>query len=287
MPQASANHVTLEYDTFGDPAADPLLLVMGMGTQMTEWPEPFCRMIADAGFFVIRFDNRDCGLSTIVDAPVPDFEALESGDFSGVPYLLSDMAADAVGLLDALGIPAAHIVGGSMGGMISQQLAIDHPTRVRSLCLMFSTTGAHDLEQPPMEVLGLLLSPAATRDEAIDNTQKVLEMISSPAYPTPVAELRARIGAAYDRSYQPAGAARQLAAVIASPDRTAALGSVTVPAAVVHGDADRLLDLSHGQATAAALGVTPLIIPGAGHDLPDALFETYVEAIVENARRAG
>ncbi|WP_344660461.1 alpha/beta hydrolase [Catenulispora subtropica] len=287
MPKASTNGVELEYETFGDPAAEPLLLIMGLGTQMTAWPDPFCGMIADAGYHVIRFDNRDSGLSTMVDAPVPDFGQLLGGDLSGVPYRMSDLASDAAGLLDVLDIPAAHVVGASMGGMIGQQMAIDHPRRVRSLCSIMSTTGARDVGQPAPEVLMLVFAPAAkTREEAIDRGQKMFETIGSPAYPTPTEALRTRIGEAYDRSYAPAGTARQLACIIASPDRTAALGSVTVPAAVVHGEADKLVDVSGGYATAAALGVTPLIIAGAGHDLPEELWETYVGAIVENARRA-
>ncbi|NUP50511.1 MAG: alpha/beta hydrolase [Catenulispora sp.] len=288
MPQVSANGVQLEYQTFGTPGAEPLLLIMGLGTQMTAWPDPFCQAIADAGFHVVRFDNRDSGLSTIVDAPVPDFGALIGGDLSGVPYTMSDLADDVVGLLDALDLPAAHIVGASMGGMIGQQLAVDHPERVTSLCSMMSTTGSREVGQPSPEVLMLVFAPAATnREEAIDRGQKLFETVGSPAYPTPTEELRARIGEAYDRAYTPAGTARQLACIIAAPDRTAALGAVTVPAAVVHGDADKLVDVSGGYATAAALGVTPLIITGAGHDLPEALWETYVGAIVDNARRAG
>jgi pimeloyl-ACP methyl ester carboxylesterase len=288
MAQASANGVRLEYQTFGDPAAAPLVLIMGLGAQMTAWPEPLCQAVADAGFHVIRFDNRDCGLSTIMDAPVPDFSALLGGDLSGVPYTMSDLAADAAGLLDELGLPTAHIVGASMGGMIGQQLAIDHPERVRSLCSIMSTTGAPGVGLPSPEVLALVFAPAArNREEAIDRGQKLFETVGSPAYPTPTEDLRAQLGAAYDRSYTPAGTARQLACIIAAPDRTEALGSVTAPAAVVHGDADKLVDVSGGYATAAALGVTPLIISGAGHDLPEALWETYVEAIVENARRAG
>jgi pimeloyl-ACP methyl ester carboxylesterase len=255
---------------------------------MTAWPEPFCQAIADAGYHVVRFDNRDCGLSTILDAPVPSFGDLLGGDTSGVPYLMSDLADDVAGLLDALGIDSAHIVGASMGGMIAQQFAIDHPQRLRTLCSIMSTTGAHDVGQPAPEVIGLLLSPAATnRDEAVDSGQKMFETVGSPAYPAPTADLRALIGEAYDRAFTPEGSGRQLACIVASPDRTAGLAGVTVPAAVIHGDSDKLVDVSGGRATAAALGVTPLIIPGAGHDLPEELWKTYVEAIVANARRAG
>jgi pimeloyl-ACP methyl ester carboxylesterase len=287
MPKAPANGVALEYDTFGDPTAEPLVLIMGLGTQMTAWPDPFCQAVADAGYHVIRFDNRDCGLSTIVDAPVPSFADLLGGDTSGVPYLMPDLADDTAGLLDALGIGSAHIVGLSMGGMIAQQFAIDHPKRVRTLCSIMSTTGARDVGQPSPEVITLLLGPAATnRDEAIDRGQKTFEIVGSPAYPMPTEQLRALIAEAYDRSFTPEGTARQMACIVASPDRTAGLGGVRVPAAVIHGDSDKLVDVSGGRATAAALGVTPLIIPGAGHDLPEELWKTYVEAIVGNARQA-
>lgn len=286
MPKAPANGVELEYDTFGDPAAEPLLLIMGLGTQMTAWPEPFCQAIADEGFHVVRFDNRDCGLSTILDVPPPSFGDLLGGDTSGVPYLMSDLSGDVAGLLDALGYESAHIVGLSMGGMIAQQFAIDHPGRVRTLCSIMSTTGAPDVGQPAPEVITILLSPAATnRDEAIDRGQKMFETVGSPDYPTPTVELRARIGEAFDRSFTPAGSARQLACIVASPDRTAGLAAVSVPSAVVHGDSDKLVDVSGGRATAAALGIEPLIINGAGHDLPEKLWPTYVEAIVANARK--
>jgi len=286
MPKAPANGVELEYDTFGDPTDPPLVLIMGLGTQMTAWPEPFCQAIADAGYHVIRFDNRDCGLSTILDAPVPSLGALLTGDTSGVPYLMSDLADDVAGLLDALGIASAHIVGLSMGGMIAQQFVIDHPRRVRTLCSIMSTTGAPGVGQPAPEVVTLLLSPAATtREEAVDNGQKMFQTVGSPAYPMPAEELRALIGAAYDRSFAPEGSGRQLACIVASPDRTAGLAGVTVPAAVIHGDSDKLVDVSGGRATAAALGVEPLILAGAGHDLPEQLWKTYVGAIVGNARR--
>jgi pimeloyl-ACP methyl ester carboxylesterase len=289
MPQLTANGIDLEYDTFGDPADPPLLLVMGLGTQMTAWPEPFCEALAAAGFFVVRFDNRDIGLSTLVEADVqPDLGAILTGDHSSVAYLLTDLALDTVGLLDALGIESAHVVGISMGGMIAQQLVIDHPRRVRSLCSIMSTTGDRAVGQPAQETLPFLFAPpAANRAEAIDRGQKLYETIGSPGYPADTAELRQSIADAYDRSYRPAGTLRQLAAIIASPDRTPGLAATTVPAAVIHGDSDRLVDVSGGYATAAALPDTePLIIKGMGHDLPAALWPTLVDAIVANARRA-
>jgi pimeloyl-ACP methyl ester carboxylesterase len=262
---------------------------MGLGTQMTAWPEPFCEALAAAGFFVVRFDNRDIGLSTLVEADVqPDLGAILTGDHSSVAYLLTDLALDTVGLLDALGIESAHVVGISMGGMIAQQLVIDHPRRVRSLCSIMSTTGDRAVGQPAQETLPFLFAPpAANRAEAIDRGQKLYETIGSPGYPADTAELRQSIADAYDRSYRPAGTLRQLAAIIASPDRTPGLAATTVPAAVIHGDSDRLVDVSGGYATAAALPDTePLIIKGMGHDLPAALWPTLVDAIVANARRA-
>ena len=279
----------LEYDTFGDPADPALLLVMGLGTQLTAWPEPFCAALAAAGFHVVRFDNRDIGLSTLIETDIqPDLGAILSGDHSSVAYLLSDLALDTVGLLDALGIDAAHVVGASMGGMIAQQLVIDHPSRVRSLCSIMSTTGDRAVGQPAPETLSFLFAPPATdRAEAIDRGVQLFGVIGSPGYPTPLDELRQRVADAYDRSYRPAGTLRQLAAIIASPDRTAALAATAVPAAVIHGDSDRLVDVSGGRATAAALPATePLIVEGMGHDLPAALWPTLVEAIVANARRA-
>jgi len=289
MPQVSSNGIELEYDTFGDPAAPPLVLVMGLATQMTAWPEPFCESLAAHGFHVIRFDNRDIGLSTLVETEVlPDVGAIMSGDRSSAAYLLADMADDTAGLLDALDIPAAHVVGASMGGMIVQQLAIDHPDRVRSICSIMSTTGAPGVGGPSQEALPFLFAPPATsRDEVVDRDQKLFETIGSPAYPTDTQELRQRAGDFYDRSFRPAGVARQLAAILGSPDRTAGLATVTVPAAVIHGDADRLVDVSGGYATAAALPATePLIIEGMGHDLPVQLWSTLIDAIVANARRA-
>ena len=290
MPRATTDTVELEYDTFGDPAAEPLVLVMGLGTQMTAWPEPFCAALADNGFHVIRFDNRDIGLSSLIEAEArPDLGAILTGDPSSAAYLLADLAADTVGLLDALAIPAAHLVGASMGGMIVQQLAIDHPDRVLSLCSIMSTTGDRAVGQPAQEILPFLIAPPpANRQEAIDRGLEFLEAIGSPAYPTDPDELRRRIGEGYDRSHRPDGTFRQLAAILASPDRTAALASVTVPAAVIHGDSDRLGDVSGGHATAAALPHTePLIIEGMGHDLPVQVWGTIIDAIVANARRAG
>jgi pimeloyl-ACP methyl ester carboxylesterase len=222
---------------------------------MIAWDEELCERLVERGFFVIRYDNRDIGLSTkFDDGPQPDLTALLSGDGSSAPYLLADMADDAVGLLDALGIARAHIVGASMGGMIVQSIAIAHPERVLSVCSVMSTTGARDVGQPTPEAMGaLLVPPADSREQAIEQSVAGSRVISSTGYPFDEERVRERAGAAYDRSYNPAGMGRQLAAILASPDRTEALGHVELPTVVIHGDIDPLVTLSGGQATAAAI----------------------------------
>ncbi|GAA2507749.1 alpha/beta hydrolase [Streptomyces thermolineatus] len=290
MARARANGTELEYDTFGDPADPALLLVMGLGMQMTAWQESFCTALAGRGFFVVRHDNRDAGLSTAFDdAPPVDFSAVRPGDRSTVPYLLEDMAADSAGLLDALGVPAAHVVGASMGGMICQQLAVDHPSRVLSLCSIMSTTGDPSVGRADPKVASHVLfsAPAPDREAVIDWNVRTLELIGSPRYPVDEEVLRRMTADAFDRSYRPAGTARQLAAIMASPDRTGALGSVTVPTLVVHGEEDPLIHVSGGEATAAAVpGAELLLLPGMGHDLPVQLEETVADAIARNASRA-
>ncbi|GAA2435723.1 alpha/beta fold hydrolase [Streptomyces macrosporus] len=290
MPRALSNGMELEYDTFGDPDRPAMLLIMGLGAQMTVWRPEFCRALAERGFHVIRYDNRDCGLSTFLDdCPPPDIEAILAGDASTVPYRLADMARDAAGLLDALGVDAAHVVGASMGGMIAQQLVIDHPDRVLSLCSIMSTTGDHSIGTATSEALAVLTAPPArTREEAVERAVRSAAVIGSPAHPTPVEELRERAAAAYDRSHRPDGFARQYAAILASPDRTPRLRAVTVPTLVVHGADDPLIDRSGGEATAAAVpGAELMVIPGMGHDLPEPLWPEIVDAVTRNAARAG
>jgi pimeloyl-ACP methyl ester carboxylesterase len=291
MPRVEANGIELEYDTFGDPADPALLLIMGLGTQMTAWDPDFCAMLAARRRHVIRFDNRDIGLSTQFDRlPTPDLFAILAGDDGTTPYLMADLAADAAGLLDALGIARADIVGASMGGMIAQELAIKYPERVRSLCSMMSSTGDRSVGQPSPEALTALLSPpGADREQSVERGVAVLRVIGSKAHEYAVSDewRRERTGAAYDRAYRPEGAARQLAAIAASPDRTQALGSLTMPVLVIHGDQDRLIDVSGGRATAAAIpGAELIIYPGLGHDLPQALWPAFVEAIDRNAAKA-
>jgi pimeloyl-ACP methyl ester carboxylesterase len=290
MPRAEANGIELEYDAFGDPADPALLLIMGLGTQLTEWPPEFCRLLAGRGFHVVRYDNRDIGLSTQFDhLPTPDLLAIMTGDTSTAPYLLEDFAHDAAGLLDALGVDRAHIVGASMGGMIAQELVTRYPKRVLSLCSIMSTTGDRAVGQPSPAATAALLLPAATsRASAIERGVAMLKVISSPGYPPTEQWMRDRTGEAYDRAYRPAGGMRQLAALVASPDRTPALREVTVPTVVIHGEADQLVDVSGGKATAAAIpGAELVLYPGLGHDLPEALWTPMIDVIARNAARAG
>jgi pimeloyl-ACP methyl ester carboxylesterase len=284
--------MTISYETFGDPSDPALLLIMGLGAQLVDWPDEFCDLLVDRGFHVIRFDNRDIGLSTwLHDLPLPDLAEIFGGDFSTVPYLLSDMAADTAGLLKELGIQRAHVAGASMGGMIAQQLAIDSPDLVASLCSIMSTTGDRTVGHPTPEAAAALMRPAATnREDAIAGAVAGSKAIGSWAFGVfDIAEedLVGKAAAKYDRAFHPAGTARQYGAIVASPDRTAALGAVTVPTLVVHGEADPLIDVSGGRATAAAVpGATLLVIPGMGHDLPRATWPCIVDAIAANASRA-
>jgi pimeloyl-ACP methyl ester carboxylesterase len=283
-----SNGLELEYETFGA-ASDPvLLLVMGLGAQLTDWPLEFCQSLADQHFRVIRFDNRDAGLSTSLDAlGVPDLQALLTGTATA-PYLLADLAEDTVGLLDALGITKVHIVGASMGGMIVQQFAVDHPDRLLSLCSIMSTTGDRSVGQPTPEALSILgLPPAANRDEAIENGVRGNRIIRSTGFEIVEPDVRERIAANYDRSYRPLGSLRQTAAILVSPDRTAGLHDVTVPTVVIHGTADPLVDVSGGRATAAAVpGAELVLIPGMGHDLPRGAWAQVLGAIGDNAAKA-
>ncbi|MEV4318560.1 alpha/beta hydrolase [Actinocrispum sp. NPDC049592] len=261
----------LEFETFGDSRDPALVLIMGLGAQLIDWQVEFCEGLVAEGFHVVRFDNRDVGLS----------------DGSEAPYVLADMAADTVGLLDRLGIERAHVVGVSMGGMIAQQLVIDHPGRVLSLCSIMSTTGDRSVGRGTPEALAALTRPAATsREQFIEGAVRAAGITGSPGFETPVAELEERAARKYDRAYRPEGTQRQLQAVLASPDRTEGLRNVTVPALVIHGEDDPLVGVSGGRATAEAIpGAELMVIPGMGHDLPRALWPHVIEAITANARR--
>jgi pimeloyl-ACP methyl ester carboxylesterase len=288
MTSRPANGITIEYDTFGDPSAPPVLLIMGLGAQMTLWDPRFCQLIADRGFYVIRFDNRDIGLSTwFDDTGITDLSAVISGTVDA-PYSLSDMAADAAGLLDALGISSAHIVGASMGGMIAQTFAIEFPTKTRTLTSIMSTTGDPAVGQASAEALAALIGPAPTsRDEAVESRVRLSKVIGSPGFPEDESQLREYAASAFDRSFHPSGQVRQVAAVLSQPDRTQALQLVAIPTLVIHGADDPLVDVSGGKATADAVPDAKLkIVPGMGHDLPSALYEEIVDSLVENFDRA-
>jgi pimeloyl-ACP methyl ester carboxylesterase len=289
VPDVRSNGLDLRYETLGDPADPALLLIMGLGAQLIDWPDDFCDLLAARGFHVIRFDNRDSGLSTILDdLGTPDVAAIMGGDPSTAPYRLTDLAADTAGLLKELGVARAHVAGASMGGMIAQQLTIDHPDMVASLCSIMSTTGARDVGHSSPEALAVLTRPRPTgRDAIIADTVAGARVIASPAYPPTDEELTRRAAAKYDRSFRPAGTQRQFAAILASPDRTPGLRETEVPTLVIHGEADPLIQVSGGRATAAAVpGADLLVLPGMGHDLPRELWPRIVDAIVANTARA-
>lgn len=289
MPRAQANGIEIEYETFGDPANPAILLIMGLGIQLLGWHEVFCNMLVERGYFVIRYDNRDVGLSSkIEDGPQPDVMRLLAGDYSSASYTLDDMADDAAGLLDAIGVEEAHLVGVSMGGMIAQTLAIRHPERVLSLTSIMSTTGDQAVGQPRQDVIMALITPAPEGREAfIDYQANLFRLIGSPEYPMPDDQLRDIIGRSYDRMNYPPGFLRQLAGVMASGDRTTALANVDVPTLVIHGEADPLIQADGGEATAKAIPGAKLVkIAGMGHDFPPQLWPRFVDEIVANAERA-
>ncbi|GIE97157.1 alpha/beta fold hydrolase [Paractinoplanes rishiriensis] len=286
MPHLHANGIDLCYETAGNPSDPALLLIMGLGAQLVDWPDGFVEELAGRGFHVIRYDNRDAGRSSLLDdLGVPNVPAILGGDPATVPYLLSDLAADAAGLLGALGVERAHVVGASMGGMIAQQFAIDHPDLTASLCSIMSTTGDRAVGRATPEAAAVLMRPAApSREEAIAGGVAASRVIGSPGYPAPQQELERKHAAKFDRGYRPQGTMRQYAAILASPERTEGLRGVKVPTLVIHGADDPLITVSGGEATAAAVaGAELLIIPGMGHDLPRELWPQLAGAIAGNA----
>lgn len=284
-----ANGIEIAYQEIGDPDGEPLLLIMGLATQMLAWDEAFCAMLAERGFRVVRFDNRDIGGSTKIEsAGLPKRTDMLLGRRRTAPYLLRDMAADTTGLMDHLGIESAHLVGASMGGMIAQTVAIRRPQRVRSLVSMMSSTGNRWIGLPAWKAFGTLFArPGAGRDAAVEHTVKVFRTIGSPGYPMDEERIRALSAASYDRSHSRAGVARQLHAVTASGDRTAALEKLRLPATVLHGGSDPLIRPVAGRATARAIRDSRLrIFEGMGHDLPRELWPEFADEIAATAARA-
>ena len=277
------------FETFGDPADPALLLVMGLGTQMLGWHEDFCTDLAGRGFHVIRYDNRDIGRSTILSgAPVPNLGQIIRRDKRAAAYSLAEMAADGVGLLDHLGIDRAHVVGVSMGGMIAQTIAARRPERVLSLTSIMSSTGSRWRGQPALRTYRQFLRPVSTdRATYIAQTAALFDIIGSPGFERDDDDLRSLLGAMYDRGHDAGSVTRQLAAILASGDRTAELRRITAPTLVIHGTADKLVALSGGRATARAIpGARLLKVEGMGHDLPRGAWPQIIDAIVENTRRA-
>jgi len=295
MAQLQANGIGIEYDTFGSPDAEPVLLIMGLGTQMTAWTAGFCESLAQRGHYVIRFDNRDIGLSTKLDhLPVPGHLGfLASLLFRRpvkAPYSLADMAKDAAGVLDALRVPAAHVVGASMGGMIGQLMAYHHPERVRTLTSMMSTSGERGLPRARRDVTRQVFMsrpPANDREALIRHLVRTRKLIASPCYPRSDEEWREVVVAALERSFYPPGFGRQLAAIIADRSRASRLRQIRVPTLVVHGKDDPLVPVEHGVDTARHIpGARLEIIDGMGHDLPPPLDDTLTSLIAGHARSA-
>ena len=286
---AAANGIELVYQEMGDPDGEPLLLVMGLATQMVAWDPEFCGLLVERGFRVIRFDNRDIGRSTkIAAAGMPSRFDMLSGRRSTAPYLLSDMARDTVGLMDHLGIESAHLVGASMGGMIAQATTIEHASRVRSMVSIMSTTGSRLVGPPTLRAMRVLVGGAPrNRAATVERAVRTFRAIGSPGFPFEEDYVRKLAGVSYDRGHEPAGVARQLHAIMASGDRTRALRDVRVPTAVIHGRSDPLVRPTGGRATARAVpGARLRMIEGMGHDFPRALWPSFAEEIATNAARA-
>ena len=279
--------ITLCYETFGDPTDPPLLLVMGLGMQMIAWRDDLCADLAGRGLHVVRFDNRDAGRSTSVSGRPPGLRQLATRRFPGDQYTLEDMVDDTAGLLRELGLAPAHVVGASLGGMIAQSLAARQPDSVRTLTSIMSTTGNRFKGQPALGMYRhLLAQPPKEREAFIDHVARIFAKIGSPGFPTDEAEVRERAARSFDRGTNPAGTARQLAAILKSGDRTRELRRISAPTLIVHGSADRLVAPSGGRATAAAIpGAELMTVEGMGHDLPRAVWPRIFGAIAERARR--
>ena len=288
MPRVKANGIEIEYETFGDPAAPALLLITGLGAQMISWDDTFCVQLAGRGFQVIRFDNRDSGLSTILDeAGYPDIAGAFSGNAQPA-YQLDDLADDAAGLLDALGIGAAHIVGASMGGFIAQLVAINHPDRVLSLTsIMSGPSGTDEVPPKPEGAAVLIAAPPATREERIEQAMSFRRVLLGSRDPFDEVYERERAARAVDRAYYPPGVGRQLVAILAAKSRIERLSNIRVPTLVIHGIDDVLVPVENGRLVAAAVPGARLIeFEGMGHDLPRRVWPEGLDAIDQIARQA-
>jgi pimeloyl-ACP methyl ester carboxylesterase len=293
MPHARANGIQIEYETFGNPASRPLLLIMGLGAQMVLWEEAFCEELARQGHFVVRFDNRDVGLSTKLDehgAPnvLELIQRSRAGEAVAAPYSLDDMADDAAGVLDAIGIDSAHVCGASMGGMIAQTLAIRHPARLRSLISIMSTTGNPTLPPPTPEAMAVLLTPPPSdRERNIERALATWKLIGSPSFPFDADRIRRRAARQYDRCFHPVGVSRQIAAIAAHGSRVEALRSVATPTLVIHGDADPLVPVEGGRDTARSVpGAELLLIEGMGHDLHPQIWPRLIRAVSDHTAKS-
>ena len=274
--------IDIAYNTLGEATDPPVLLISGLGAQLIAWDDAFCQELVDRGLFVIRFDNRDVGLSShLAGGPLLDPSARTAGAAQATPYTLAEMAADTAGVIENLGLDSAHVVGISLGGMIAQILAIERPERVRSLTSIMSMTGNGRVGQPTEAARALLLlPPVSTRAGAMDRSVLFNRAVGSPAYRIDETELRDRAARAFDRAFDPQGVVRQLAAAMATPDRTEDLHRLDLPTLVIHGAEDQLIAVSGGQATAEAIpGAELVVIDGMGHDLPRPLWPTVVERI--------
>jgi pimeloyl-ACP methyl ester carboxylesterase len=295
MPIVAANGINLCYDEVGDAKAPVIVLIMGLGTQMIAWPDAFCLALAQRGFHVVRFDNRDIGLSTKIENAAPfdliaAFARAVAGESVEAPYALDDMAADTVGLMDALRIGRAHMIGASMGGMIAQIVAARYADRARSLTSIMSSSGAPGLPQGKPEAISALLSPrppSGDRESVIREGVRILRIIGSPGFPTSDAELRAKVERAADRSYYPPGVGRQMLAILASGSRVELLKEIKVSTLVIHGADDPLVPVEAGTDTAKHIpGAMLKIIPGMGHDLASGLVPILVDAIADHCLAA-
>ena len=291
----SANGVAIEVEDHGSPQGEPLLLIMGLGMQLVAWHEDFVESLVQRGFRVIRFDNRDIGLSENFDRFGTPKLGLDTLKFAlgmrvSSPYTLADMAGDSVGVLDALGIRKAHICGASMGGMIAQQIGARHPDRVKSLTLMMTSTGARKLPGPSLKVRSAMLArPKNPTDveSVIDHYAALYRLIGSPGYPPADGYVRSRLQISVRRSYRPAGTARQMVAIAADGDRSPLVAQIRVPTQIIHGKADPLVPIAAGHDLAAKIPGAELdVIDGMGHDLPVALWPRFVAGISSAAARA-